>query len=166
MGNVHIDQIKHGDYFLKEGQVCRRLGFIEEGVLRYIVFSDSGKELTCNFASEDEFIGEAESFFRKKPSFLNLQAVTDCTIATIGFNDFQNILAKFPPFSKISEDISYRAVLGLLNKKNFIPGSNASAKYRQFVQQYPQIIRRVPLGMIASYLEITQQSLSRIRKQM
>jgi CRP-like cAMP-binding protein len=163
--SVHTDQIGHGEYFLRDGQVCHWLGFIEKGVMRYLTFSGSGKELTCNFASEDEFIGEAESFFQRKPCYLNLQAITDCTIATIGYDDFKNIIAKFPLFLKISEDISYRTVVGLLNKKNFPPGSSATAKYRQFVQQYPQIIQRVPLGIIASYLEITQQSLSRIRKQ-
>lgn len=122
-------------------------------------------KFTCFFVSEDEFIGDPESFHQRKPCQLNLQAVTDCTIATIGLENFDSILEKYPPFREITEDIGYKTVIGLLNKKNFQSGSNASFKYRQFMRQFPGIFQRVPLGYIASYLDITQQSLSRIRKQ-
>jgi CRP-like cAMP-binding protein len=163
--NFHPGKIDAGEYFVKAGKICYRLGFIEEGVMRYTYFPRDDREFTCSFASEEEFIGEPESFLSQNPCRLSIRAAIDCRVMTITLDDYKDILEKYPPFSKIFEDIDYRTVLSLLEKRTFLAGIDAVTRYRHFIDKYPSLIQRVPLGYIASYLDITQQSLSRIRRQ-
>jgi CRP-like cAMP-binding protein len=161
----HPSLVKAGQYFVKSGKICYRLGFIEEGVMRHYYFKESGKEVTCSFSSEEEFIGDPESFHEQKPCPFNVQAATNCSLVVFNLDDYNNVLKKYPPSREIFEDISYKTVKRLLDERTTFAGSDATSKYQYLSHSFPGILQRVPLGYIASYLDITQQSLSRIRKQ-
>jgi CRP-like cAMP-binding protein len=164
--HTQAEHLRAGEYFLRKGQACHHLGFIEKGIMHYTFFKETGEEVTCNFASEDEFIGESEAFFLQKLCVYNLKAALNCTVITINLENFKSIQKNFPAFREISDDINYKTVRGLLDKRSFLAGNDAVSKYRNFVNQFPEVLLRVPLGYIASYLDITQQSLSRIREQL
>jgi CRP-like cAMP-binding protein len=159
------EELKAGKFFVQSGKICYRLGYIEEGVIRHSFFKESGKEVTCSFSSEEEFIGESDSFIQQKPCPFNQQATTDCTLVTFTLEGYNTIIKKLPRAREIFEDIGYRTVRALLDKRTIFLGSDATSKYMYLIHHYPRILQRVPLGYIASYLDITQQSLSRIRKQ-
>jgi len=157
-------EVKAGEYFVHTGKICHRMGFVARGVLRYTYFKENGKEITCNFVSEGEFIGESNSFFQRSPADVNVQAITDCEVFTFTLHDFKKMVAIYSRFVEISGDIAQKTIRSLLDKRNFLVDSDARTKYQYFLKHYPHIMQRVPLGYVASYLDITQQSLSRLRK--
>src|ERR1044071_2875034 len=157
-----LQAIRKGDYFVQQGSVCRALGFIAEGVMRYLRLEENGEETTCYFLSENEFVGDPDSFFARTPSQMNASAITDCTLIIFSLEDYQR-LNQYSRFKEIMAQISTDVIMGLLHQRDFLLNKDAASKYKAFMEQYPGLLQRVPLAHIASYLGITQQSLSRLR---
>jgi hypothetical protein len=124
-----------------------------------------GLDITCYFSSEDNFVGDPDSFFSHKPSDKNIQALTDSEVVGFSLENMKNILANFPRFEKIMQFIDHDVMMGLMSQRDFLQHTEAAIKYQKFMEQYPHILQRVPLSYVASFLGITQQSLSRLRKQ-
>jgi CRP-like cAMP-binding protein len=161
-----VEKVPKGEYFVSEGKVCRNLGFIAEGLMRYARFEENGDETTCYFVSEEDFTGDPISFDTQKPSTMNIQAVTDCVLVTLSFEAKQQLSKNVPRFNEIMAAIGRKTMMDLLAQKDFLLNRDASARYQYFMEHYSHILRRAPLGYIASYLGMTQQSLSRLRKQL
>jgi len=156
--------LKKNEYFVREGKVCRRLAFIAEGVLRLCMERD-GLDITCYFVSENGFVGDPDSFYKRQPSDKNAQALTDCLLMGFSLDNLHKICAECPRFEDIMKLIDHRVMMGLMAQRDFIQHADASAKYQHFIEHYPHILQRVPLSHVASFLGITQQSLSRLRKE-
>jgi CRP-like cAMP-binding protein len=156
--------IRSGEYFLRAGRICHRMGFIAKGVMRYTHFKEDGKEITCNFVSENDFVGEPDSLLNHIPTDISQQAVTDCRLITFTLEDMNSCRKVFPRFTEITADITQKTIRSLLVQRTFLADRDAAGKYQYFMIHYPQFLQRVPLGYIASFLDITQQSLSRLRK--
>ena len=163
---LQVELIQKGEYFVREGTICRALGFLAEGVMRYMRFEENGEETTCYFVSENDFVGDPDSFRAQKPSEMNLQAITNCTLITFTHDGYKKFLFNYPRFREIMTDIDHRTMMGLLNQRDFLLNKDAGEKYRQFIELFPHILQRVPLGYVASYLGIAQPSLSRLRRQL
>ena len=156
--------IRKQEYFLKKGNVCRKLAFIEKGVLRYCMERD-GDDITCYFVYENGFAGDPDSFFSHQPSDKNIQALTDCELIEISPAKLDKILNACPRFKSIMGLIDHKVVIELMTQREFILQTDAATRYQKFIELFPHILQRVPLSYIASFLGITQQSLSRLRKQ-
>ena len=150
---------------MREGRVCRHLGFIAEGVMRYTRFEESGQETTCYFVSENDFCADPVSFDTQKSSTMNLHAITECVLITISYDANQNLLKELPRHRELLAAIDRKTNMDLMHQRDFLINKDASSRYEYFVKNYPHILQRVPLGHIASFLDITQQSLSRLRRQ-
>jgi CRP-like cAMP-binding protein len=159
-----LQAVPKGEYFVREGKICRKLAFIAVGVMRYTRFEESGDETTCFFVSENDFVGDPESFEAQKPSDKNLQAITDCVLVTLSYADRGLLLKELPRFPEVMATIDRKTTMDLLRQRDFLINRDAAAKYQWFVEHFPHILKRVPLGHIASFLDITQQSLSRLRR--
>jgi CRP-like cAMP-binding protein len=157
--------LKKGEYQIQKGRICFRMGFIAEGVMRYTLLKDNDREVTCYFICENDFFGDPDSFISQKPSEMTLQAVTNCRLITFSLHQYKQLFKIFPRFSDITNDIGHKAMLNLLDQKTFLMDNDAASRYAYFIRRYPHLLQRVPLGYIASFLDITQQSLSRLRKQ-
>ncbi len=155
--------IRKNEYFVKYGKVCRRLGFIAEGVMRFCMERE-GEDITCYFASENEFAGDPDSFFGRIPSDKNIQALTDCTLISLSVEHVFNLYKACPNFEAVMKLIDHDVLMGLMIQRDFLQHADATSKYKKFIEQYPHILQRVPLSYVASFLGITQQSLSRLRK--
>jgi CRP-like cAMP-binding protein len=158
------EPLARGEFFVREGKICRKLGFIVEGVMRYLRYEESGRETTCYFSRENDFVGDPDSFESQKPSAKNLVAITDCFLVTISFEAFGKLLAALPRFQEVKAGIDRRTTMALLQQRDFLINRTGASRYQWLVDHYPDIVQRVPLGHIASFLDITQQSLSRLRK--
>lgn len=158
--HVTIRNYAKGEYFLKAGMIAEKIGFITNGLVRY--FED--EEHTKYFAKEDDFITELESFNGRTPSTDSIQAVTDCRIIYFSRESFHASMASVPAFVPIVQRITESCLLKKLNHKAPFLIQDASTRYENFLRDHPDICMRAPLGYIASYLGITPQSLSRIRK--
>ena len=156
--------VKKNEYFVREGKVCRRLGFIAEGVFRFCMERD-GVDITCYFVSENGFVGDPDSFYARKPSDKNMQALTNCLVMSISHDNYKKMIKAFPRFEQIMRSIDHKVMMDLMTQRDFLQHADAATRYQKFIEHYPHILQRVPLSYIASFLDITQQSLSRLRKQ-
>ncbi len=154
------------EYFVSQGKICRKLAFIAEGVMRFCMFRDDGTDVTCFFMCENDFAGDPESFFSQKPSDKNVQALTDCQLITISHENMQKLLWQLSRGKEINAAIDHYVMMKMLFQRTFLLNLDATVRYKEFVREYAHILQRIPLSYIANFLGITQQSLSRLRKQM
>lgn len=157
--------LKSGEYFLEEGKLCRYVGFIEEGLVRYHM-NDSGIVKTLYFGKEGEFVSNYQSFLPREASDTSIQAIEDTTLQVITYADLQQLYLKISEGEKLGRlAIENVFVSSLRQLKSFYKDAPAE-RYQQFLRSYPDLAQRVPQYYIASYVGIKPQSLSRIRKRL
>jgi CRP-like cAMP-binding protein len=150
------------EILLKENQLCRHLYFMETGALRGY-YNFNGKEITHWFAFENDFFTSFHSFITQTPSVENLQILEAGTLCVISKNELNKLINTYPIIDKILR-IAYEKYYIRLEER-YVNGQFKTAKelYDNLMQTQPHILERMPLGYIASYLGITQETLSRIR---
>ena len=161
-----LESFPKNEYFVSQGKVCRKLAFVAEGVMRYCMFRDDGSDVTCFFMCEKDFVGDPDSFFAQKPSDKNVQALTDCQLITISYDNMQQLLQNVPRGKEVNAAIAHYVTMRMLYQRTFLLNLDATVRYKEFMREYPHVLQRVPLSYIANFLGIAQQSLSRLRKQM
>ena len=147
------------------GNRCKDLYFVEEGLLRGYYFDD-GKEITNWFAQEGEFATCLYSLVAAKPSSETIQALEDCVLIQLPYSSLQNLYIKFPETERLGRIITETYYVKLEERLLNIQFKTAKERYQNFVLSKPSILQRTSLGHIASYLGITQETLSRIRSEM
>ncbi len=154
--------IAKSEYLLKEGQVCKQLYFIITGSVRGYYHLD-GKEVTHWFGFENDFITSFHSFITAQPAVENIQLLEGSILLTLSKEKLNHLLSSFTELEKLLRIIYEKYYIRLENR--FINASfkTATERYEQLLNESPHIIERAPLGYIASYLGITQETLSRIR---
>lgn len=157
--------LRRGEYYLREGQVCRRLGFITEGVCRYTWTHEQGQESTRYFVQEGQFLSAVDSFSSQTPSESSIQAVTPCEVLTLFFESYQALFNEIPGWGAAVHRITEAAMMEKMQRIAPMIQQDARTRYEQLMRTQPDLLRRVPLGYIASYLGITPQSLSRLRRE-
>lgn len=157
--------LRSGDHFLQQGELCRYVGLIESGLVRYYM-SDEGEEKTLYFSKEGEFVSNYQSFLPREPSNTNIQAIEDTAMQVISFESLNRLYATVSEGNKLGRlGIEHVYLTGLQQLKSFYKDS-PTARYQQFLKAYPDLVQRVPQYYIASYVGIKPQSLSRIRKRL
>jgi CRP-like cAMP-binding protein len=144
------------------GHTCKTIYFIAKGVARIYYFKD-GIDITESFAFENNIIARIESLFTGKPSRKAIQILEDAEIIAINANLLFKLYDQFPEIERLFRKIFEAAYVETVNRMESIQFHTAEERYRTLLEQAPDVIKRVPLKHIASYLGITQQSLSRIR---
>jgi CRP-like cAMP-binding protein len=159
-----IDHVKRKQKILSEGTICKHYTFIMEGCFRLYGVDDKGYEHNIQFAAENDWIADIGSFHTRKPSRLNIQAIEDSMIAQIEQQDLYFLYLNIPKLDRIFKVIIENKYVELQNRvlQNF--SSTAELRYLNFLEQYPTLSHRLPNTQIASYLGITPEFLSKIRK--
>ena len=158
--------LKKGAYFLQEGARSNDYLFLEKGIIRSFLFDTKGTEVTTNFYSSGNVVFEAASFFQRIPSQENFIAVTDCTGWTISFSQLNAIFHAMPAFRETGRAILVKTLVTLKMRTLSMINQTAEQRYAALLSSHPEIFQHVPLKYIASYLGITDTSLSRIRKEL
>lgn len=155
-----------GQFVVQNGDVCKYENFVLKGCLRQFYIDNEGFEHIIMFAIEDWWAGDLGSMVNHTPSDFNIQCVENCELAQIHFEDLQILYEEVPKLERLFRIIIQRAFIA--SQKRIINNFSLSAKerYLQFRQTYPLIEQRVPQYMIASYLGITKEFLSKIRNQL
>lgn len=156
--------LKNKEYFLREGEVCKRIGYVEQGCLSYYRLLENGKKAIVQFAFEDWWIGDLESFLQRKPAQTFWQALEPCELVCIGRDDFERMMTISPVFRSVFTKKTQTAYIKALERSAWDKADSAEQKYLRLLKEYPQILKRVPHYDVAAYLGITPESLSRIRK--
>lgn len=155
--------IKKGDFFLAENQVCKHVGFIKKGVMRYYI-NDDGEDKTYEFAQENNFICNNESFIPQSPSTKIIQALEDCEILQVSYSDLQSIYQTITQGERLGRLIIEQVFIQTLQNLSSFYTDTPEKRYEDFAQKYPDLLQRIPQYYIASYVGVKPQSLSRIRK--
>jgi len=156
-------KIKKKDMLLEEGQVCKFIGFLNSGVIREYVF-DKDKESTVDFISENHFVVDFQSFITGTPSRQYLEALTDAELLVFRKESIDMLYDKYKIWERFGRLIIERVFCGVEEKRKKIIATTHEEQYRNFASVYPEVVQQVPQYYIASYLGITPEHLSRIRK--
>ncbi|MFL5764394.1 MAG: Crp/Fnr family transcriptional regulator [Bacteroidia bacterium] len=154
--------IPKGKLIVEIGHRCTDLYFIEKGLMRGYYFDD-GKEITNWFAQENEFATCLYAFIALKPSFENIQTLEDCELIQIPYAVLQQLYTTFPETERLGRIITENYYLKLEERLLNLQFKSAKERYQSLSKSKPSLLRRASLGQIASYLGITQETLSRIR---
>lgn len=162
----HTEQVsyKAKDYFIQSGNRSNQIGLITSGVFRYFFYNTEGEEITAHFMAENEFVGNATSFFEFSPSAGSIQAETDCTIILISRESWDLFSQEIPHWENTIQKILNEVLIKKTNFQRSLINIDSKSAYLKFINSYPSIAQRAALNHIASYLGMTPYSLSRIRK--
>jgi len=156
--------LKKDDFYLEAGQISKRFGFVTDGILRVSYFNNKSEEITKYFIDENNIVVDLESFDNEIPSIAYVQAMTDCKIIVFAKRDWQELLDTIISWDAIVRKIVSKALLQKVERISSIVAQDATTSYLTFLEKFPNLANRIPLSYLASYLGITQSSLSRIRK--
>jgi CRP-like cAMP-binding protein len=158
-------RFREGDYLFRAGKVCRQLFFVCQGVVKIDSISDKGVERTHFFYSENKFCTILQSFNEQNPSDASIRACCEVEALVIGKAALLELYRRMPWFREVIGQLQQAHLIEKVNVRNSYLGLDAEEQYRLFVNENPGIIGRIAQQDIASFLGITRQSLSRIRKQ-
>ncbi|MDJ1470698.1 Crp/Fnr family transcriptional regulator [Cytophagaceae bacterium DM2B3-1] len=156
-------KIDKDNYFSEAGKIPKQVGFIFDGVIRGCYYNNKGEEITRCFISENSLVCDYVNFEANTSSAEYLQAVTDCSLIVFSKRDWEELSHTIVGWDNIKGKM-VQLCMYQKSRKGPVISQDATTRYLEFLENYPSIINRVPLSYIASYLGITQQSLSRIRK--
>ena len=162
LAEIRYREIPAKTVLLEEGEVARKVYFIEKGCLR-LSFNKDGKDITFQFFFEGEGISSAESFRYGQPSLYAIESLEPCVLHTLTKRDYSEIIERSPLIREAMEEQTHQRLLYV--EKLFLSRikNSPEERYRELLEQYPQILQRVPQHYIASFLGVTSVSLSRIR---
>jgi len=157
-----IVDIKKNKNLQSIGQTCKTIYFVQEGAARIFYYKDD-KDVTEYFAFENDLIIRAESLFTGKPSHKAIQAVSDTTFIAIPANPLFQLFDQFHAVERLFRKVVERSYVDTINRLESLQFHTAEERYQALIKKSPVVVREIPLKHIASYLGITQVSLSRIR---
>lgn len=157
-------QLAKEDYFSEAGRIAKQVGFVLEGILRVCYYDNKGEEITKYFIDENNFVVDLDSFDNKIPSSEYVQAVTDCVLVVFAKQDWEEIANTIVGWESIVNKIVKKSLMQKIDRRSPLVSEDATTRYLAFMEKYPQMLNRIPLSYLASYLGVTQSSLSRIRK--
>ncbi|MFT3933925.1 MAG: Crp/Fnr family transcriptional regulator [Chitinophagaceae bacterium] len=163
--NVSFKTVKESEVLLKEGRTAREMFFICDGVLKIVHSDDKGDDVIHYFLRENQFCTILKSFTEDIPSKDRIQAACDTTVIVFEKNKLYALYKALPFFQNLLNKIIQQSLVDKIEITNSYLGKDASTRYQKFIISQSDIALRVSQTDIASYLGITKQSLSRIRKQ-
>lgn len=153
-------------FLLGEGEVCQFTAFVEKGLLQTFIIDKKGAEHTLQFSFESWWVSDLSSFLTGEPSHYNIEALEDSELLMISRPSWDLLLEKYPVFERYFRILIQNNLIVTQQRlmASFI--NTAEEKYRKLIHRSPDILQRIPQHMIASYLGISRETLSRIRAHM
>ncbi|WP_439558367.1 Crp/Fnr family transcriptional regulator [Dyadobacter sp.] len=161
---VVFKQIKKDEYFQEAGKIPREIIFLTEGIMRICYYNNKGDEITKYFMEENHFLVDINSYNQEIPSTEYIQAVTDCSYLFFSKSALRELSLTIIEWDNIVAKITAKGYADKVNKISSMMAEDAKERYLSFLNKFPTLANRIPLSYLASYLGITQSSLSRIRR--
>ncbi|TGV00370.1 Crp/Fnr family transcriptional regulator [Flavivirga rizhaonensis] len=159
-----VQTFQKKEFILKEGDVCKMKFFITKGLIRIFKIDDKGNENIIHFGIEDWWMTNMESFITEQSSLLYIQALEETTLLTISKTNLEKAYAVIPKLERLFRIITEKMFIAIERKNEHYLKMNSKERYRGFIDELKDFSQRVPQYMIASYLHITPEYLSELRK--
>ena len=157
-------QLKRRQVLLRKGDVCRHMTFVVSGALRLYRTEEDGTEHILRFATENWWLNDHESFNSGLPAKGTIDALEDSQLLLWSKADWERLTTDVPALDVVQSRLLSRSLEAHVNRLYTALSHSAEARYQEFVQTFPDLYQRVPLRMIASYLGVSRETLSRIRR--
>ncbi len=157
-------ELHKDDYYWEAGKTVKQIGFLTDGVLRVYYYTNNGEENTRYFIDENHLILDGPTAEGNYIPSEYLQAVTDCKLTVFSKKGWKEISDTIIGWENIVQKINNKQHTEKIERRSILVSQDAATRYDEFIHKFPTLANRVPLSYIASYLGITQSSLSRIRK--
>jgi CRP-like cAMP-binding protein len=161
---IKIIELKKDAYFSEAGKIAKQVAFITDGILRVCYYNNKGEEITRYFIDENNFAVDINSFSTQIPSSEYIQAITDCTLFVFSKESLAELSQTIIGFDGIVNQITTKSLIEKVKRISPMLAEDAKVRYLNFLENFPKLANRIPLSLLASYLGITQSSLSRIRR--
>lgn len=159
---ARIKQLAKNEFFLREGEICQSMGFIEKGSMR--LYYDSPEKEVCNdFFFENSVIGSFASFLTEMPSIVSIAAIEECEIILFEKRELFALLQKYPALKRLADFVLQEQFLRAEKREEALLKFSPEKRFKNLLEEHPKIFKRVPLHYVASYLNITPETLSRYR---
>lgn len=159
-------KLRKRQYLLQEGDVCKYTAFVVKGLLRTFTVDEKGNEPILQFSMEEWWIADLFSFITGEPSIYNIEALEDCELLVITEPSWQLLLEKIPALERFFRILIQNNLIATQRRLIGTMTETAEEKYLKLLDEAPSCMQRVPQHMIASYLGISRETLSRIRGQL
>ena len=159
-------RVKKRQFILHEGEISKYNTYVVEGCFRMYLVDRTGKEHNLQFAIENWWIGDIGSFFSEQPTTLYIEALENSVVLQINREDQLKMFVEYPKFNHIFRVLAENGMVGLQRRTLQNISSTAEERYLDFVERYPQFFNRISNVQIASYLGVTPEFLSTIRKKL
>jgi len=156
---------RKGKLLLKAGELCEHIYFIKKGAVRGFI-KDGTKDITTWITAENEVVSSISSLDIREPAQENMQAIENCEMLALTYADFQDLYVKFPEFNIVARKLLQKYYQDAERRAFIARVTKAEKKYRLFLTRYGHLANRIPLKYIASFLGITLETLSRVRKKL
>lgn len=156
-------KLRKHQYFLQEGDVCKVAGFIKKGAMRQYTVDESGKENILGLYIENWWVADRESFSQNTPSFYNIDAFEETELLVVTQEAFQHSLKGLRFMNELATVLTERQALQLLKRVHTTKTLTAEQRLADLERTYPAFLQRFPQHIIASYLGMTKETMSRIR---
>lgn len=153
-------------YVLQEGDICTKFNFVVSGCLRMYKMDEKGNAHVIQFATENWWIIDLGSFHSKRPSELNIEAIEDTSVLQISYENLIALYIQSLKFNRVFRVLIENSYVTLQKRMWQNISSTAEERYQGFIETYPQLVNRLPQVQIASFLGITPEFLSRLRKKL
>jgi CRP-like cAMP-binding protein len=162
---LKLKKLRRKQYFLQEGDIGKHIGFVLKGALRSFSIDDKGHEHIVRFALEKWWIGDYESFVMQTPATFHVEATEDTELLLMSYQEQQALREAIPAYGEMMTILEKRGIIAMHRRIHSAIRLTAEERYKELMETYPEFIQRFPRNMIASYLGITPETLSRVRKQ-
>ncbi|SHF90701.1 cAMP-binding domain of CRP or a regulatory subunit of cAMP-dependent protein kinases [Fodinibius roseus] len=161
---LSVEKIKKGNHFVRAGRMSRTIAFVKKGLFRYFYTSEDGVEFTKGFFNAQSVLSAYDAILENSPAHYTIEALEDSIIETVDYNKFHQLLSEAPCWNEFLVALLQKGYLAKVRREREFLLLDAEQRYRAFLERYPGLEKRIKQHVIASYIGITPESLSRIRK--
>jgi CRP-like cAMP-binding protein len=166
ISKVIVAELDNRKFYLNAGEVQPSMGFVYKGLLRSYYIDESGKEITISFIKENAYASDYSAFLTKKPSKFHIQALEPCVFVNLPYLAMQECYSKYKNFEKYGRLVAENILVMRHNRIESFLFENAEQRYLNFIEQDAELLNRISLTHLSSFLGIERQSLTRIRKKL
>ncbi len=160
-----VKHLKKGEHLIKQGEICNHVSFLNKGMIRYYMLVD-GKEIPTGFFMQNQYASAYESFLTRQPSNENIDVLEDVELLQIDYNDMQMLYKNHPIFQIFGRKVAEQLFIVLSQRVAALQLLTPEQRYQKLVDNGSLLLQQIPQYMLAAYIGVTPEHLSRIRKKL